>query len=202
MQKNDRNGLEAFLTGTEAVADVIMNGELITSIPFVGLAWKSAKAMDDIRDRLFMAKVGRFMSGIGQVSEAEQQQIKETLAKQSGVQKVGEVVLLTLEQLNDLNKATLIGSLFRIYIDGQLSGDDLRRLAGAINIAFWDDLTDFVWGQCDNACQRRLMTAGFYHFTSGFAFESHVSLNLNISPLGRTLLEFQSMLPIEKHDRQ
>ena len=195
MAKKDRNGLDAFLTATEAIADTVMNGDLIASIPVVGLAWKSAKALDDVRDRLFAAKISRFMSGMGELSDSQKEAMKAALIEHDDVEKVGEVVLLTLEQVSDLNKATLMGSIFRLYIDNQLSGEDLRRLANMINLAFWDDLSKFIWGECDAQCQRRLSTAGLYSVSGGMAHEgSCVSIFFTVADLGMVLQKLQRLL--------
>lgn len=195
MAKRDRNGLEAFLTAGEAVADVVMNGDLITSIPFVGLAWKSAKALDDVRDRLFAAKIGRFMFGLGELSEAEKDQMKTAFAERDDIRRIGEVLVLTLENLNDLNKATLMGALFRQYIDNRLSGEDFRRLASAINLVFWDDLSEFIWGHCDSACQTRLTTSGLYSASVGIPTDSYVVIGVAVTSLGRVLQELKDALP-------
>lgn len=196
MVKKDRNGLEAVLTTGEAVVDVVMNGDLITSIPIIGLAWKFSKASDDLRARLFTAKIYRFMTGLGEVPDAEKERMRAMLAEREELQKIGEIVLLTLEQVNDLDKANMMGSLFRLYIDGQITGENLSRLTNAINLAFWSDLSEFIWGHCDSSCQTRLVTAGLYSSSGvGVQVGDYTVVGLTITPLGQVLLGLRAALP-------
>lgn len=53
--------LEAILESPEVVIDVLSNDQVLSEIPVLGTAFKICKAVDDVRNRAFAAKLARLL---------------------------------------------------------------------------------------------------------------------------------------------
>jgi hypothetical protein len=53
--------LEASLEGAEAIADALIENEVVKSIPVVGTAIKILSGGLDLRDKIFVSKIQRFL---------------------------------------------------------------------------------------------------------------------------------------------
>lgn len=141
-KSSERPILEAALKSSEVITDAMISSEVISSIPVIGTALKVCKAADAIRDKLFTAKLLSFLRALDNVSETEKRKIRDKMVtSQDEAQKVGEVLILTIEHITDLNKPLLLAQLFIAYIDNVLNANELRRLCHCIDLAFNDDLT-------------------------------------------------------------
>jgi hypothetical protein len=53
--------LEASFEGAEAIADALIENEVVKSIPVVGTAIKILSGGLDLRDKIFVSKIQRFL---------------------------------------------------------------------------------------------------------------------------------------------
>ncbi len=137
--------LEAALENIEAIVETLTTNELVREIPVVGTAVKLLKGARDIRDRLFAAKLLRFVQNLESVSPETKERIRRKIVSDSDeARKVGETALIVVERLTDVEKADLVSTLFLAYIDGQLDVTEFRRLCAAIDQAFLDDLLELL----------------------------------------------------------
>lgn len=142
--KKNRPLMELSASVSEAVVDVAMEGDLFASIPLVGTAIQALNAIDSVRDRLFASKILKFAAASHGLSDAERKVMQAHLKSADDVSKVGEVLLLTLDRITDLDKAQLLGEIFVRYAKGELTSASLRRIARAFDKAFFDDLQEFI----------------------------------------------------------
>lgn len=139
-KSSDRPLLEAVLENSEVVADTFVSEEVLKDIPFVGTAVKLCKAANTIRDRVFAAKLQKFIMGLEcdpEIAAKWRAKVDESPEKAA---KVGETLLLVLDRLIDLHKAELLAIIFVAYVDNVIDLEDLRRIAQAIDVAYFDDL--------------------------------------------------------------
>lgn len=137
--------VEAALEGTEVVVDTLIDSEILKSIPVVGTAVKLIKGAGQIRDRIFAAKIMRFLQTLDAVSPQLKDEIRKRVAQSpADGRRVGETVVLLLDRLSELSKAELLAILFVAYAYGHISSLDFQRLAHAVDSAFMDDLNTFL----------------------------------------------------------
>lgn len=135
--------LEAALENVESVVDTLTKNELVREIPVVGTTVKLLRGARDIRDRLFAAKLLRFIQKLESVSPETRGRIRQKITNDSDeARKIGETAILVVERIAAPEKADLIAILFLAYIDEQIDVTEFRRLCLVIDHAFFDDLME------------------------------------------------------------
>lgn len=143
-QKKERPVLQAVLEGGEAAAHALAKGDVLAEFPVIGSAFKVAKAIDSVRDRLLEAKILLFLEGVGNIDDAKRARMQERLSDEKQSHQVGEQLLLTLDKLTSTEKAKLIGCVFNAFVESKIDVIRLRRLVQAIDVAFFDDISEFL----------------------------------------------------------
>lgn len=174
--KKDRPVLDLAMTAGEVVSDTLTKGDALEAIPIVNLALKVVKAKDSIADSIYASKLVGFVNGIGDFTSEEREKAAAQFLKDDAT-KAGETVLLVLDRITDLDKPALLGFLFKQFAIGHITSEELRRLAVAVDIAFADDLRDFLTPRSQQVgseeqqedCRRRLTPTGltFLHIEGG-----------------------------------
>jgi hypothetical protein len=143
--KPNRNFLEALLEGTEAALDLATDNEAIKAVPIVGSCLKIAQGINDIRSRVLVAKLTRFIDEPALRASAESRAFRATLVNDDGqAEKVGETLFLVLEKVTDLEKPSMLAKLFAAYLDEVIDSFDLLRLMHAVDMAYIDDLHELA----------------------------------------------------------
>lgn len=138
---SDRSVIEAFLETSETLIDVVTSSGVISDIPVVGTAIKLLNAKNSLQDKALFAKLSAFISPMSQRSNEEKERYRESLRQNpEEAKKVGENLFLVVDRLTDLDKPILLGQIFIAYLENQITSNELRRLAHAIDVAFSDDL--------------------------------------------------------------
>lgn len=186
--------LEVALDNAEVLIDQYIDNEVVKEIPVLGTALKLVKAATDIRDRMFAAKIAKFLSALNSVSEEQKEKLRNKMKNQpEEVNKVGEVILFTLDRLSDLNKPVIISKLFLAYVDGYLKGNDFRRIVEAVDIAFIDDLSKFFSihnppKKSQEPYLRYLARTGLTEVVAGKTFDDAGELYYELTKLGTKAL--------------
>jgi len=166
LSSKDRPVAEAALESSEVIADVLMRGEVLAEIPFIGTAIKICKAADSIRDRAFAIKLIKFVRHLSDISDELKEKLKEKmLSGTEEAKKVGEVLFFVLEHVTDLDKPSLLAQIFLAYIDGVVTSEELRRLCQAVDLAFSDDLKQLLVAnnipeKCEESWMQHLVASG------------------------------------------
>jgi len=137
--------VEAASELSEAGFDQFLTSDLAKDIPIVGTAIKICTAIDNIRNRLYAAKLRAFISELENIPADKKESFRRKIAADSKqFDKLGENILLLLERTSDVEKPAYLASVFLAYLDGIIDRSTLRRLWEAIADAFVDDLTDLL----------------------------------------------------------
>lgn len=191
----ERPFVEAVLENAEAVVDAAIDNEILKSIPVVGTALKLLKGATNIRDRLFAAKLMKFLQSLESVSEDMKQNILDRVAESpEQAEEVGRTVLLLLDRLASLEKPEIIAKLFVAYSFKRISASDFQRLSHAIDAAVLDDLQALL--SSHNTGKQNPTAKGFlqYLYPVGLARmlggkeENIGKLYFEISPLGNKMI--------------
>jgi hypothetical protein len=119
--------------------DAITDNEVVKDIPVLGWAVKAASIVMTLRDRLFLAKIHRFLK-VAQPTDETRRLAARLASGEEEANRTVEVLLLAIEQINDLEKAPMLARLFTAFLRGEMSAADFRRLTAAVNAAVVDDL--------------------------------------------------------------
>lgn len=135
---------EVAIDVSEAALDSLTDNEIIKDIPVVGSFVRLARATMSIPDRIFAKKVERFISVTNSIPRERRDQFHTRLEAEPNLRrKAGEVLVFTLDRIEDLQKAAITGKLFSHFIMGDIDFDILRRLLVAVDRGFIDDLLSF-----------------------------------------------------------
>jgi hypothetical protein len=190
----ERPVLDLVASGGEAVSDILMKDELFAAVPVFSTAFKAMKALDSMRDRMFVAKLVAFVSEVDAAPPVVREEIARKLAEENDGRKAGETLLLVLEKLTDMDKPALLGALLVHYGHGRVSAVELRRLVSAVDVAFGDDLAAFLDESPESiqtggnqAHREVLMPAGLTRLVVGETIKALGSAHFQSTELGELL---------------
>lgn len=195
MKKDANKFLEASLESAEVIADSLIDSEIIKSIPVVGTALKVISGSLDLRDKIFLSKVQRFIQEIESISNDERLKFNQSVTSdKESMASVGEAALLVLDKLSDLKKAELLGFYFSCFLGGLLDQYQFRRVASAIDTAFIDDIEKFMESGTDELLSKKqfmeaLFSSGMTVISAGKTFDDSGELFYEASSMGRNMIE-------------
>ena len=195
MKKYNNKFLEVSLEGAEVIADSLIDSEIIKSIPVVGTALKVISGSLDLRDKIFLSKVQRFIQEIESISNDERLKFNQSVASdKKSMASVGEAVLLVLDKLSDLKKAELLGFYFSCFLSGLLDQYQFRRVASAIDTAFIDDIEKFLESGTDELLSQKqfmeaLFNSGMTVISAGKTWGDSGELFYEASSIGHNMIE-------------
>jgi hypothetical protein len=189
----ERPLLEAALENAEAIVDALSSDSVLTEIPVVGTALKICRAADSVRNRVFTAKLERFLEGLSHDHDRLAKEWKKKLvSKPEETKAVGETVFMTLERLADMKIAEYISYLFRAYVDDVITSSELQRLSQAIDLAFISDLDQLLQTKkfpekSQDAWLRHLVPAGLAETTGSQIINEAGTIYYKVTNFGRKL---------------
>ncbi|MEQ1752312.1 MAG: hypothetical protein ABL974_23025 [Prosthecobacter sp.] len=141
----DTPGIEAALELTETALDQLITSELLANLPVVGIAFKVCKSISGIRERYYISKLASFVRALERVPDEDRQDMLGlALTGEEERRKIGERLLLTLEQLSDSERPELMGTFFIAFIRSRIDQTTLFRCWDAIETGYSGDLKDLL----------------------------------------------------------
>jgi hypothetical protein len=141
--------------------------------------WRTTRT---VRDYIFAHKILKFLGALADIPPDRRRAMIERLEvdEQFG-KRIGEQVIVLLDHLDSIEKATLIGRAFRAYCEGHFNAETLQRVNFAIDRVMLLDLARLA----DFRHKRR----GSYHAEQAF-----VNAGLGYIPHGMATVQ---VLPVE-----
>ncbi|WP_371189528.1 hypothetical protein [Thalassotalea maritima] len=195
MTKETNRFLEASLEAAEVIADSLIDSEIIKSIPVVGTALKVLSGTRDLRDKIFVSKIQRFLLEIEHLSKEEILEFNERITSdEEAMRNVGETTLLVLDKLSDIKKAELLGFYYSCFLSGHLDQYQFKRIAAAIDTAFIDDIELFLKSGLDEILSQKqfmkaLFSSGMTVISAGKSWNDTGELFYEASSIGRHIIE-------------
>ena len=119
----------------------LLEDTVLDNIPGIGVLFKLYKVKLAVRDRIFLANVGRFLFQLKDVPEHERQAfVRDMNEDQVHKQRVGDNVLLLLDRVDDVEKSQVHGEPFQLYVRRLVDYDTYRRYSGIIDRIYIPDL--------------------------------------------------------------
>jgi hypothetical protein len=177
----------------EAALDSLLDDGILKDLPIIGTIVSVFNGVMDIRDRIFMAKIARFLFRLSDVSIKQRRLFeKRTNTNPKLKRKVGVMLALLLDRLDDIEKPDFVAWCFGAYLNETITFDVFRRMSSAIDIAFVEDLKaickeDINHTIGEDDCLSNMSRTGFVEFRAGGingAWEEMGSIKYSLSPLG------------------
>lgn len=132
---------EIAVDGAELAIDSILHEGLLKDIPIVGTIYKIGRASIGVREAIFTKKVLKFLQELKDIPLAEREEFLRKLeenAKYSN--RVGEKLLVLIERLDDIDKSSVIGRLFKAAVAEKIDYETFLKLSSIVDKAFLPDL--------------------------------------------------------------
>jgi hypothetical protein len=120
--------------------DSLTKSEVLKDIPILGLAFKGFSLYQNVTEAFFIKKIIKFLSELKDIPISERERFISELEANKETHKAGEKLLVTLNRLNDLEKAEIIGRLFKRTILGEIEYGFFSKLTHIIDNAYIDDI--------------------------------------------------------------
>lgn len=132
---------EITLDGAEIALDNFLGDGLLKELPFFGTFYKGFKTVLGIRETIFIKKMYKFLTELKDISTEQRQKFIEKLESENEYKhKVGEKLITIMEHIDDIDKPTIIGKLFKFTISGDLDYENFLRLSSIVQNSFLPDL--------------------------------------------------------------
>jgi hypothetical protein len=100
----------------EAGIDQVIDNEFLKDIPILGIAFKTYSLAKKISENFFVKKILRFLFHLKEIPKMERVKFVAELETIKQSKKVSEKILTVLNRLDDVNKASILGKLFKAYV--------------------------------------------------------------------------------------
>lgn len=124
----------------EMSLDLVIESEVLKDIPVFGIGFKSYSLYKNITESFFTKKLLKFLFELKDIPQANREKFIVELESKNETNKAGEKLLITLNRLNDVDKATIIGKLLKQTILGKITFDNFKRLTHIIHNTYLEDM--------------------------------------------------------------
>jgi hypothetical protein len=146
----------------ESGIDLFIGNDVLKAIPIIDTIVKAFKVVGSIRDRLYLEKLVWFLLRIGETNQKQREDFVRENCKDT--KRFEETILLIIEQADRIEKASLIGKIFKACILGKFSYEEALKLSNMVNRSFWGDLEDIIQNKKSVYEEKNysLLQAGFF----------------------------------------
>ena len=140
-----------------------------------------------------MAKLAAFLREVQGGLGARRDEVLAQFADGEGADRVGSLLVATLDSIAEEGKAKILGELFVAHLRGALDRDVLCRLIRAVDLAFYEDLIGFlrIMGmpvyERHFGCMRHLAASGLVEIDPSDQAWKGASVKYKMSELGARL---------------
>ncbi len=129
----------------EAVLDQSFDDGVFRDIPVLGSLVGIAKVAHSVPERILAAKVRRFLKVLSEVSPDDRARFSSMLDGDPDRRRMlGEIVLLSIERSDRLEKAELLAITLLAYIRDEITAVEYRKMCAGILQADLDILHEFL----------------------------------------------------------
>lgn len=145
----------------------LFNKELLKDIPYLGTVINLATFGSNIKQFFLAKKLINFLSQLDSIPIEEREKFVLKLESSKQSKKIGEKLIVLIDNLDEGEKAIMLGKLFKKTIEGKIDVDTFNRLAISIKNIYYNDLIIFKkWNgqtvyQLHNDVHSSLLQNGF-----------------------------------------
>lgn len=130
---------------SENLVDSLLDDKVVASIPVISTAIGGVKAVRTIQDQIVLKKILSFLHGLDDVPPEKIRKMTERIdASKKYRTSIGEKLLLLIERSKDYEIAELIGKLFNLYINNEITIQDYYEASEVASDLAISDLHAFI----------------------------------------------------------
>ncbi|HHA2858936.1 hypothetical protein [Stenotrophomonas maltophilia] len=177
-----------------AVWEAALDENVLGKVPVVSAVLAVREGAAAISDRLYAAKVARFLIGVESLSASERARVVDELAgTQAKRGRLGELLLDKLNRADPLHKPKMLADLFVAVGRRKIPASDFDRLSDMVLSVFLGDLRDLAErGSIEDVAESRrfaLQASGFLAWEVDAVYAGGgASLKWSITADGSTIL--------------
>lgn len=138
---SSRDVIELAKTLSDAALSDLTSDTVLANIPIFGTLYNLTKGSFSIADYLSLRRIAYFLAGCEKKDQRERTKLEQQLAIDHKLRaKVGEELILILENLDNYEKATILAKVFRARLREDIDENTFFKLATAIKNASIADL--------------------------------------------------------------
>ena len=127
----------------ESGIDSFLKDGLLKDIPIVNSVVGFFKLGASVNDAIFLKKLLRFLVEINSTSIDDRKNIIAKIEQDEAYgKKVGESILMVLDRVDDLIKASIIGKLFKAVVEQRINNDTFQRLCYSVDRVYIKDIDE------------------------------------------------------------
>ena len=180
--------------------DKLLDDNFLKELPGIKTIFGIAKGVINIRDKIFMAKVAKFLLSLHNISEQDRKSFQKKISDDQKFKcKIGDTLVFVLDRLNDLEKPEILAKIFTYFLNEKIDYDGFRRLGAAIDLAFIDDLkglmrneSTFPSGVYNSAYLPNLVHTGLVAFEGGKTWNDVGEIQFKLSRLGQLYIQIMT----------
>jgi hypothetical protein len=126
----------------EIAIDGILKEGFLKDLPIINSLFATFKTGISIRDNLFTRKLLRFLYGVNEISPEDRKIVIEKL--DSNPKYVGEMLMISLERMDDMKKPYLLAKAFFLLSKDKISSNDFYGLKAIIDRIDLSDIPEII----------------------------------------------------------
>tara|TARA_R110002012_G_scaffold321209_1_gene548165 strand:- start:7903 stop:8550 length:648 start_codon:yes stop_codon:yes gene_type:complete len=129
----------------ELSLDSVLDDGLLKDIPIIGILAKLYSTGQTIQGKIFEKKIIKFLYETEKTKKADKEKFNNKLNSDLDYRKkVGEQLLVILDRLDNIEKASVLGRLFKAFMEESIDLNMFQRLASVVASGFLPDLKKLV----------------------------------------------------------
>ena len=124
----------------DTASSIASNETVLEGIPIAGSILRAIKGASEVKDILFQRKIIRILKETGTTSQQDRDEFYEYLMRENKIDEFGETVILLIDRVDHLEKATIIGRIMAANISRNIDYDTAIRICYMINNCYIGDL--------------------------------------------------------------
>lgn len=125
---------------TEIAIDQLLQDGLLKDIPIVSTAYNIYNLSLNISNSFFTKKILKFLFELKSIPISERLNFIEKMENEDKTKRIGEKILIILNKIDDVDKATILGKLFKLTIEDIIETSVFMRLSHMIDKSYLEDL--------------------------------------------------------------
>jgi len=138
------NFSDVSIESAEVILDSLLKNGILKDIPLVGILIALFKTGKQVTELFYLKKLRSFIYGYEKIPETMDKNITSDLEDENKRKDLGEKLLLIIESVDSIEKAGLIGKIFKLLKNGEINSPMFLRLCHLINKSFYDDLLQLI----------------------------------------------------------
>lgn len=127
---------------TEVAIDQMLENGILKDLPIVGTLYNIYSLSQNVSNAFFTKKILKFLFELNDIPESERLEFIRKMESEKETQNVGEKILIILNKIDDVDKATILGKIFKITIEEEIEVTTFTRLSHMIDKVYLQDLKE------------------------------------------------------------